>query len=402
MKKYNRLKYACYMNNVSMSVTANLSPLLFLTFRELYGISYSELGFLILVNFITQLGVDLALSFFSHKFDIEKTVKRIPILTAIGFVIFAILPLVLSRFAYIGILIGTIIFSASSGLTEVLVSPVIAAIPSKNTERELSVLHSVYAWGVVVIVPLATLFLWGFRAENWWILPLIFTVIPIVGIMLVSGADIPNIETPKMTSSALDLMKNSGLWLSVIGIFLGGATECTMSQWASGYIERALGIPKIFGDVLGVAAFALMLGIGRSLYAKYAKHTEKLLVCGAVGATLCYLVAAVVDFAPIGLAACALTGFFASILWPGSLIVAADRFSAGGVFVYAIMAAGGDFGASVAPQLVGLVADGVIGSASFSDIAVTLGVGAEQLGMKLGMLTGMMFPLAATPRRPHD
>ena len=33
-----RVKYGCYAGNISMSVVGNLSPLLFLTFRDLYGI----------------------------------------------------------------------------------------------------------------------------------------------------------------------------------------------------------------------------------------------------------------------------------------------------------------------------------------------------------------------------
>lgn len=383
------------MNNVSMSVAANLSPILFLTFRELYGISYSELGFLILVNFITQLGVDLLFSFFSHKFNIEKTVKLIPVLTAVGFVLFAVLPLLFANMAYVGILIGTVIFSASSGLTEVLVSPAIAAIPSENTERELSALHSAYAWGVVGVVLFSTAFLWIFGRELWWVLALIFTVIPLISSAMFWGTEIPQMETPERASGAVRLLKNRELWLCVVAIFLGGAAECTMSQWSSGYLEGALGIPKVYGDVFGVAAFALMLGIGRTLYAKYGRNIEVFLLVGAIGATVCYFAAALSSVEIIGLLACAMTGLFTSILWPGNLTVASERFKKGGIFVYAIMAAGGDLGASVAPQLVGLVTDSVIASDFSLRLSNTFGVTPEQLGMKLGMLTAAMFPLAA-------
>ena len=78
MNKIKRLQYACYSANVTMSVVGNLSPVLFLTFRSLYGISYTLLGLLVLINFTTQLIVDLIFSFFSHKFNIAKTVKSIP------------------------------------------------------------------------------------------------------------------------------------------------------------------------------------------------------------------------------------------------------------------------------------------------------------------------------------
>ena len=64
---YGRLKVACYTSNVAMSVVANLSPLLFLTIRTQYGISYTLLGLLVLINFCTQLSIDLIFSFFSHN-----------------------------------------------------------------------------------------------------------------------------------------------------------------------------------------------------------------------------------------------------------------------------------------------------------------------------------------------
>ena len=37
--KIKHLKLACYSSNVTMSVAGNLSPILFLTFRTLYGVS---------------------------------------------------------------------------------------------------------------------------------------------------------------------------------------------------------------------------------------------------------------------------------------------------------------------------------------------------------------------------
>lgn len=200
-------------------------------------------------------------------------------------------------------------------------------------------------------------------------------------------------QTPEKASGALGMLKNKGVWLCVLAIFLGGASECTMSQWASGYLEQALGIPKVWGDIFGVALFAAALGLGRSLYAKYGKNIGKVLFFGAVGATVCYLVAALVGVPVLGLIACALTGFCVSMLWPGNLTVAAERYPAGGVFIYAMMAAGGDLGGSVGPQLVGLVADGVGRNARFAQLAAGLGLTAEQLGMKVGLLVGALFPL---------
>lgn len=390
---YKRLKLACYTSNLSMSVAGNLSPVLFLTFRSLYGISYSLLGALVLVNFITQLGIDLIFSFFSHKFNIPRVLRVMPCLTVLGLLVYALVPFFFPQLAYLGLVVGTVIFSVSAGLGEVLISPVIAAIPAKDPEREMSKLHSVYAWGVVGVVVVSTLFLLFAKGENWHWLAILFTLIPLSSALLFSRAKIPAMETPERTSGALTLLKNRGIWLCVFAIFFGGAAECTMAQWCSGYLEGALGIEKLWGDLFGVALFSLMLGLGRTLYGKFGRNIERVLFWGFLGATVCYGVAALVGVPIVGLIACALTGFCVAMLWPGNLVVAAERFPTGGVFIYALMAAGGDLGASVGPQLVGVVTDLTATSTWASELALSLALSPEQLGMKLGMLVGMLFPL---------
>lgn len=394
-KNYKRLKLACYTVSISMSVVGNLPPLLFLTFRSLYGLSYTFLGSLIVLNFFTQLIVDLIFSLFSHKFNIPRVVKFTPVLTFIGLFIYALWPLLSPSSAYFGLIIGTVIFSAASGLAEVLISPVIAAIPSDDPEHEMSKLHSIYAWGVVPVIIISTLYLLILGSKNWQWLVFVFMLIPLLSVYLYSGATIPEMKTPEKVTGALNFLKNKGVWLCVTAIFLGGAAECNMAQWASGYLERALNIPKIWGDVFGVTLFSLMLGTGRTLYSKIGKNIEKVLLSGAIGATICYLVAAVTNIPIIGLIACSFTGFCVSMLWPGSLIIASDRFPESGVFIYAMMAAGGDLGASVAPQLVGIITDIAINNSTISKLALRFSMSPDQFGMKLGMLTGMLFPLVA-------
>lgn len=394
---YTRLKLACYTTNVSMSVVGNLSPILFLTFHNLYEISYSLLGLLVLVNFFTQLTIDLIFSFFSHKFNIPLSVKITPCLTVIGLIVYAVWPYLFPQAVYLGLVLGTIIFSCSGGLAEVLISPVIAAIPADDPDREMSRLHSVYAWGVVGVIFIATLFLLMFGQQYWQILALLFVLIPLSSCILFSTVTIPTMQTQEKVSGVLRFLKTRTLWLCVGAIFLGGAAECTMAQWASGYLEQALGIPKVWGDICGVALFSVMLGLGRTLYSKIGRNIGRVLLLGAIGASVCYLTAALINVPVIGLLACGLTGFCVSMLWPGSLIVASDRIPDGGVFIFAMMAAGGDLGASVGPQLIGLVTDAAIASPTLNTIAANLTLAPEQLGMKLGMLIGALFPLCAIP-----
>ena len=325
-------------------------------------------------------------------FNIEKTVKLTPFVSAIGMILYAVMPGIFPSQAYLWIVIGTIIASIGSGLAEVLMSPVIAAIPAENPEREMSRLHSVYAWGVVVVVIISTLFLKIFGRTNWMYLALLWSLAPLVATAMYLRSDIPPMkigEDEKGQKSGF----SKGLWLCVMCIFFGGAAECTMSQWTSGFAEKALGISKVWGDVFGLALFGALLGLGRTAYSKFGKNIEKVILFGLLGAFFCYICAGVVISPVVALIACALTGICTSMLWPGSLIYTEEKIPGMSVAAYALMAAGGDLGASVAPQLVGIMADKV----GASELAVTLGntlnLTAEQIGMRSGFLIAGLFPL---------
>ncbi len=395
MPSYRRIKLFCYFNSFSMSIMGNITPILMLTFKEIYDISYSLLGFLVLVNFCTQLAVDLLFSAFSHKFNIPLCLKLIPVISFVGLLVYALLPVLFPVHAFLGLLVGTVIFSAAGGLTEVLSSPTVAAIPSDDPDREMSRLHSMYAWGVVGMILVATAFLSLVENDKWFILALAFSLCPLISTFLSLKADVPPMETTEKLEGVKAYVKNGLVWVFFAAMFCGGASECTMAQWCSGYIEGALGIPKIWGDVFGMAAFSVMLGLGRTLYAKYGRNTERVLTFGALGALLCYLCAALVPSPVVGLVACGLTGFFTSMMWPGCLIIVGKRFPSAGVFIYAAMAAGGDFGAAVGPQMIGAVTDAVAASGGMQGLAQRLSLTPDALGMKVSMLLGALFPLGA-------
>ena len=75
------------------------------------------------------------------------------------------------------------------------------------------------------------------------------------------------------------------------------------------------------------------------------------------GAAICYLVVGLSSHTVPAFIACILTGIFTSMLWPGTLIMMEEKIPGVGVAAFALMAAGGDLGASVAPQLMGVIAD---------------------------------------------
>ncbi len=389
---FKRTKQACYFTYLAMSSVFSLPPILFVTFREMYGVSYTLLGTLVLVNFCTQLIIDLLFSFFTKYFNVHKCIKIMPLLTSVGLLIYAIVPTLFPQHAYAGLLTGTIIFSVAAGLCEVLLSPLIAAIPSDNPERDMSMLHSLYAYGVVSVVILSTVFLRLFGTNNWMYLTLFWAFLPIISFVLFSISPMPEMNISHSSSSSAK-RKSTGLILCVMCIFLGSAAENSMTNWISGYMENALHIPKVMGDILGMASFAILLGLGRTLYAKHGKNISTVLLCGMIGATVCYLVAGLAANLILSMLACILTGLCTSMLWPGTLILMEEKFPNPGVTAYALMAAGGDFGGSIAPQVLGVVVDKVSESSLASELSTTLSLSTEQIGMKAGMLTASLFPL---------
>lgn len=393
IKMFKRTKHACYFTYLAMSSVFSLPPLLFMTFREMYGISYTLLGTLVLINFCTQLTVDLIFSFFTKYFNIHKTVKIMPLLTSAGLLIYAFVPLLFPQYAYTGLLVGTVIFSVAAGLCEVLLSPLVAALPSDNPDRDMSMLHSLYAYGVVGVIVISTVFLKLFGTENWMYLTMFWASLPILSFVLFSLSPIPEINLSQNTTPNAAKRKNTGLALCAICIFLGSAAENAMTNWISVYMETSLHIPKVIGDILGMATFAILLGLGRTAYAKYGKNISAILLFSMVGAAICYLVAGVSANLIISMLACILTGLFTSMLWPGTLILMEEKFPNPGVAAYALMAAGGDFGGSVAPQLLGAVVDTVSASNWAAQLGATLSLSSEQIGMRVGMLTASMFPL---------
>ena len=393
MNCYRLAKNASYLTGASMAISANLSPLLFVAFKDMYNLSYTLLGFLVVINFFTQMLVDLIFTFFTKHFNIHKTIRITPFIVFLGLVIYAILPRLFPDMAFVWIIIGTVIFSVSSGLSEVLMSPVIAAIPSDNPDREMSKLHSMYAWGVVVVVVLSTLFIRVFGSENWMYLALLWSVVPFSAFLMFLKAKLPEMDDFGIGKKGCRIF-DKGIILCTLCIFFGGAAECTMSQWASGYIEKAIGVPKLYGDVLGVAFFAALLGMGRTLYSKFGKNIYKILLVGMCGTVVCYITASLSLNPLVGITACALTGIFTSMLWPGTLIYVEERFNNVGVAIYALMAAGGDMGASVAPQLLGFISDKFSISMVALKLSDVFSLNTEQVGMRAGLLVAGLFPLA--------
>ncbi|MBR2336901.1 MAG: MFS transporter [Clostridia bacterium] len=391
---FKRTKLACYTAYFTMSSVFCLPPLLFVTFRNTFGLSYTLLGTLILINFCTQLAVDLFFTALSGKLKTEAIVRIMPLVTTFGLLVYALIPTLFPNIAYLGLVIGTVIFSVSAGLSEVLLSPTIAAIPSDNPQRDMSALHSLYAFGVFSVATVSTVFLKIFGTHNWaWIVGF-FAFLPVIAAVLFMTSPMPDMSSAHTENGSLRPKNNTvGVVLCVACIFFGSCAENAMSNWISSFMEKALKIDKALGDILGLALFAILLGLTRILYSKFGKNIFNMLLIGMVGASVCYLVVGLSSSLVLAFIACVLTGTFVAMLWPGTLIMMEEKMPRLGVSAYALMAASGDLGASVAPQLLGIVTDTVSASALGARLATSLSLTAEQIGLKAGMLVTAIFPI---------
>ncbi len=391
---YKRTKYTCYFTYLASASVFSLPPILFLTFREMYGISYTLLGTLVTVNFCIQLAMDLLLSFFGKHFNPHTLLRVTPLLTSAGLLTYATVPLLLPEHAYLGLLIGTVIFSVAAGLGEVLVSPTVASLPSDTPERDMAALHSLYGYGVVMVVVVSTVFLELCGYESWMYLTMLWAILPVAASILLFTSPLPQMDIGHAPEDkARGKRRNTGIILCVLCIFFGSSAECSMTTWVSAYIEEALHISKVIANILGLCLFAVLLALTRTWYAKYGKSIWRVLFVGMSASVVCYLVASLSPVPIVSMAACVLTGVCTSMLWPGALIYMEENIPHAGVAAYALMAAGGDLGGSISPLGIGVIVDSVAASEWVKPISEALSISPEQVGMKLGVLIAAIFPL---------
>ena len=154
---YKKTLIACYLGFVTQAIAANFAPLLFLTFHNNYNISLGKIALISSVFFITQLIVDILCARFADTIGYRNCVVGSQLLSAVGLIGLAFLPQVTPD-PFAGIIISTVLYAIGSGLTEVLVSPIVEACPFEHKEAAMSLLHSFYCWGAVAVILLSTLF----------------------------------------------------------------------------------------------------------------------------------------------------------------------------------------------------------------------------------------------------
>ena len=375
-KNYRRTKTACYLGFVTQAISANFTPLLFLTFSRTYGISYAEIALIPLAFFLTQLAVDFLSAQFVDRIGYRTSIIIAQAASGGGLLMLSFVPELCPR-PFIGILGCVMIYAVGSGLIEVLCSPIIEACPFENKSGMMSLLHSFYSWGAVGTVLGSTLFFALFGTEHWRILACLWSVIPLLNIVNFAVCPIEPIVNGGDGMTIGQLMKTKVFWLFIVLMICSGASEMSMAQWASAFAESSLGVSKTVGDLLGPCGFAVFMGCSRVWYGKYGEkvNLSGFMIASGILCLVSYLLAALSVRPVMGLVGCMLCGFSVGIMWPGSLSLSSAGLPKGGTALFALLALGGDLGAAVGPVLVGNVSH-VLGE-----------------NIQAGILAGVCFPV---------
>ncbi len=352
---YKTTQRCCYIGYLVQAMVINFAPLLFVIFQNTYGISYALIGLLIFINFLTQLAADIfsvpMLKFIGYRGSAVIS----QLLCTAGFILLGILPDVMNP--YVGICIATIIYSIGAGLIEVVINPIIAGLPPE-CEGSFVLTHSFYSWGQLGVVLVTTLLLKVFGSNSWRVISAVWGIIPFLNGLVFLKTPITPPSENKKREGVQHIFKSKTFAAILILMICAGGSEVAMAQWASLFAQNALGIDKALGDLLGPCLFAFFMGMGRLIYGIYEKRMNFRLcsIASALLCILCYVAAALSKNPYISLAGCSLCGLAISILWPGTVALAANKFPEGDGAMYSAIAVFGDVGCSAAPFITGLIA----------------------------------------------
>lgn len=376
-KNYEKTIRACFIGYIVQAIVNNFAPLLFITFQTTYDIPLAQITTLITINFALQLMTDLAAAYFTDKIGYRASVLIAHTMAALGLIGLAVFPSVMPS-PFVGLVMAVVLYAIGGGLLEVIVSPMVEACPSEHKDRTMSMLHSFYCWGSVGVILVSTLVFWLFGIQNWRILAALWAIVPIAnGIAFINVPIISMEESTGESTPMSQLFKIKMFWIFIVLMCCAGASELVISQWASAFAEKALGISKSLGDLLGPTLFAVLMGLSRVIYGKYGDKIglDRMMILSCALCVIAYLMIALFDSAVIGLTGIAISGFAVGIMWPGTYSKAAGVMKGGGTAMFAFLALAGDLGCTSGPTFAGWTA------AVFGD------------NLKVGILCATVFPV---------
>lgn len=379
---YKHTRIACYAAFVVLAIVVNLVPLFFVSFRRMFGLSLEQLGLLVSVNFCVQLIVDFIAAHYADRLGYRRAMVLSQIFAAAGIVLIGVLPFVGLQ-PFTGLLLSVACMAVGGGMMEVLVSPMLHALPIQKKDSAMSLLHAFYCWGHVGVVLLSTVFFVLFGRENWRWLSLFWAIVPIITGWLFTRVPILHVIAEGQSAMPMrQLFSHRIFYLFIVVMICSGASEQAMGQWASLFAEMGLGVSKTVGDLLGPCLFAVTMGVSRTFYGFTADrlNMQRVLTETAALSVAGYLLAVFSPSPWLSLAGCGVCGLAAGVMWPGALSLVAKKFPLGGTAMFAFLALGGDVGCGLGPAVVGMVS-GVVER--------TNGV---ETGVKTGLLVATVFP----------
>jgi len=388
---YKTTTFACYMGSIVQAVSVNMPPVLFVIFQEDFGVSYSQLGTLIMVTFVLQIFVDLFLSRFSSRFSPRFLMVLCALMTLVGYGLIALAPTLFPGHMFAGLLAACLFHACGSGIIEVMTSPITDAIPSEDKGSSMALLHSFYCWGSLGAILLTTLMLSAFGRGHWRLIPLIWMAVPLTAAILYMICPFPVMLSGHEEKGGRKLLGRGLFWAAVMVMIASGASEQAMAQWASMFAQKALGIQKTTGDLFGPCLFALLMGSGRLVYGILGERIDlhKALMFSALLCVASYLLAVFSPHPALSLLGLGLCGLSVSLMWPGTLVLSSKAMPKGGTQLFALLALGGDIGCSLGPWATGLISDGL----SVSRLNEKLSMGVDEFSLKGGLLFAIIFPV---------
>lgn len=379
--EYKHTRYASYIGYITQAIVNNFMPLLFLIFQRDFGISLEKIGLLISINFSMQIVVDFLAARYVDRLGYRNCIMAAHIFCFMGLVGLGVLPELLPK-PFSGILIAIIINAIGGGLIEVLISPIVEALPGNEKEKAMSLLHSFYCWGHVGVVIISTAFFSIFGIQKWKYLSIAWSFVPLFNTWNFMRVPIQMLKKEGEEISIKKLFCVKSLWVFFLLMICAGASEQAISQWASYFAEQGLKISKLTGDLLGPCSFAFCMGISRMLYGIYGEKikVEKALLYSGFLCVISYIIVVASPISWLALIGCTLCGFSVGILWPGVFSLSSKSYPKGGTVMFALLALAGDIGCSIGPGLVGGVSN-------------YLSVKQQIDGIQYGLTAAIMFPV---------
>ena len=357
---YSRTIKASCLGYVTQAVVNNLAPLLFLTFQELYNISMERITLLITLNFTIQLFVDLLSAGLIDRVGYRRAIVFAHICSAAGIGGMSVFPAICGD-AYMGLVMSVVLYAVGGGLIEVLISPIVEACPTEKKDASMSLLHSFYCWGHVIVVIVTTLFFAVFGRTWWKVLCALWALLPVCNAIYFGRVPIRSLNEEQEPMPWRGMFSEKLFLIFVLLMLCAGASEQAMSQWASVFAESGLQVPKEAGDLAGPCMFAALMGVSRLTYARFSDRIslKRFMLGSSVLCIVSYVLAVFSENPVLGLAGCGLCGLSVGILWPGTYSLASRSLPGGGTAMFAFLALAGDLGCTLGPSVVGMASAGI-------------------------------------------